>query len=624
MFTSRLFKYKILFLLSGFLFINFTGHTQTLKELMRKVDSTKKAVMKQLNEDLEPKENNQSNISFDSDKMLWKTMYLPYVKLKVPHNSIYDIEFRHSATLSFVVGGKDEAISTKVNLGILSKDYFEGDYTRNHLSDDCGACKATDLPSGKYPELETRNGKYIEYEGSSGFIANPRYLSLTAYGEVNQDSVFYVSVRSHKSENFRETTTEILDYVLSNVKFLDEYGPFQKQYNLETNNISKVVKLKSDLTFNKKSETYMVRQSDGDLFGATSNDEGGTYVHKFEKGNLNQQVKSIHLDNKQTRDLIATDEGFASIFIEKVPQGKLMFLIHYDESSKQLFKTQLIQKPKIEKVGDIVFWDGYDCHKLDRAGDRYVAYISILKRWAAGEDIRSSDPQSACSGNGVHQSEALLTIDANGNIEYKDQPNQSTSSNGSGYSMGVGNSGSGNSNQNKDSEPALENGYWWGASHSFTKDMMVKNDHVLKITVNDAFPTIGLHRSYKDINYDKKFESQYYDPYYKNVHGNIENSNSKSGHNYVDGLMAGNIHADAVKVYASYAKANNTDGETIFSQPAGGLYDANYHTKDVYFNGVNLTDSPNLLETNVKSIPLGDHYLVIWNLFPEKARNGQA
>jgi len=620
MITFKFSTPKNLFLLIGLLSISFSGRTQTLEEFMRRVDSTKNAVLEQLDEDLQPEEEKRSDLSFEPEKMLWKTMYLPYVKLKVPHQSVYDIEFMHSATLSFVVGGTGEPINTKVNLGILSKDYFEGDYTRNHLREDCGSCEATDLPPGKYPELESRNGKYIEYEGSSGFIANPRYLSLTAYCEINRDSVFWVSVRSRRSENFRKTTTEILDYVLSNVEFLDEYGPFQKKYNLKTDNISTVVKLKHDLKFSKESETYMARQSDGDVFVATTTDAGDTYVHEFENGELNQPGKSIRLANQQVRDLIPTDEGFAGLFTEKVPEGKLMFLTHYDESGQQLFKTRLIQQAKIEKTGDIVFWDGYDCHKLDRVGEGYVAYISILKRWAAGENIRSSDPQSACSGNGVHQSEALLTIDADGNVEYKSQPDQSTGNSANGYSMGVGN---GYSAQNKDSEPPLENGYWWGASHSFTKDMMVVNDHVLKITVNDAFPSIGLHKSLTDINADRKFESRYYESYYKNAHGKLENSTSQSGHNYVDGLMAGNIHADAENVYASYSKAEDPNGETIFDKQSSNVYDANYHTKDVYFTGVNLTNTPELLETNVKSIQLGEYYLVTWNVFPENAQAGQ-
>ena len=611
----------VIFFLSGVV------NAQTLEDLLRKVDSTKNAVMDRWGQGADyQEEENLPDISFEPGKMLWKNMHLPYVKMKVPHSADYDIEFRYSSMLYFIAGGEDAPYNATVDIGVMSKEYFNGRYMRNQLSDNCGACEKTDLPAGKYPRFEARNGKYIEYEGTTGFNKNPSYLSLTVLCDVNPDSVFWVSIRSRKSENFRKTTHEILDYVLSNVEFLDEYGPFQKQYNFDTGNISQIAKLNTGKTFNKESETFMARQSDGDVFVATSAD-GGTYIHKFSRGNFNQAESSINLANLQIRDLIATDQGFAGLFIEKVPDGKLIFLSHYDDNGNLLFKTQLLEEAKTVKVGDMVVWDGYDSHKLAQVGDRFVAYISVLMKWESGGAVKSYSPNSLCSNsaNGVHQSEALITLDSRGNIENDGPPQSSTASTSSGgFSMGVSSTGGTRRPDAASMQRELEYGYWWGPSHSFTKDMLVKNDHVLKVTVNDAFPSIGLHGSLTDVDADKKFESKYFDPYYKSIYGKFENSSSKNGYNYVDGLMAGNIHADEENVYVTYAKAENPHGKTIYGQPAGGLYDANYHTKDVYFSRVNLTNSPDLLETNVKSISLGEYYLVTWNVFPENARAGQA
>ena len=613
------------FLIVFVLFVSGVSNAQSLEDLLRKVDSTKNAVMDRLQQGEAYEEKNLPDIIFEPEKILWKTMYLPYVKMKVPKSSRYDIEFRRGATLYFVAGGENAPYSAMVNVGVMSKEDFE-EYTRDHLSDDCGACEKTELPAGKYPKFNGRNSKYIEYEGETGFLANPRYLSLTFLSDVNPDSVFWVSVRSRKSDNFRQTTRELFDYVLSNVEILDEYGPFQKQYKFDNEVLSRVVNMMNDLHFNKESETFMARQSDGDVFVAATAD-GNTYIHKFTKGNFNQPGSSIHLANLQIRDLIATDQGFAGLFIENVSDGKLIFLNHYNENGNQLFKTQLLEDAKTVNIGDMVVWDGYDCHKLATVGDRFVAYISVLMKWESGADIRSYSPNSMCSNsaNGVHQSEALITLDSRGNIEYDDPPQNSTASTSSGgFSMSAGSSAGAQQQSNAlMKQRDLKYGYWWGPSHSFTKNMIVKNDHVLKMTVNDAFPSIGLHGSLTDVDANKNFESEYYDPYTDNIYGRLENATSKNGYNYVDGLMAGNIHADAENVYVTYAKAEEPHGKTIYSQPAGGLYDANYHTKDVYFSGVNLTNSPDLLETNVKSIPLGEYYLVTWNVFPENAQAGQ-
>ncbi|MFZ6053033.1 hypothetical protein [Halocola ammonii] len=619
MITYNAIAFRTLFVLAGLLVFSFTTHSQTLEDLLRKVDSTKNSVMDQFEQGPESNEENLPDIAYQPDKLLWQTVYLPYVKFEIPRQSNYDLNFRYSSMITFHSGLGDSPTNALCEIGVMSKKEYNEDYLPRTLSRNCGACETQPLPADLHSELAARNGKYIEY-------VRPRdYMSVTAFGEINQDSIFLVTVMSRTSDNFKQTTPAILKYVLSKVEILDSYGPSGKKLKMEREIDTQTATLSQPVVFDEKSETFAAIDGDGDLYVAAVSGKD-TFIELFPGGDLSNPASlSKMMENGRLRDLIATRQGFAGLFIEDVADGQLMFLIHFDKNGNQLFKTQLVEKAKIENVGDMAIWDGYDSHKLAQIGDRFVALISVQKRWESGFGNTIYNPNSACSGNGIHQADALITLDASGSIEYSAQ-SQANSSGSSGYSMSAGSSGN-SSTGSQTIEQSLKYGNWWGASHSFTKDLVIRNDHALKMTVNDGFPLIGMATSMNDLNYDQKFESTYYDPYYDNLDARRFNRmidcKSEAGANYVDGLMAGNLHVDAEQWYATYAKASDRNGKEIFPKPVGGIYDANYHTKDVYFNDRNLTNTPDLLETNVKSIPLGDYFLINWNVFPENPEEGQ-
>lgn len=612
---------KYLFVLSILLFVYISAHAQNLEDLMRQADSTRNAILNQFENHTLYEEENLPDISFEPGKLLWQTVHLPYVQFKIPRQSKYNLDFRYLAMITFNSGMGDAPTSALCDIGVMSKKELEDEFWPL-LRTRCDPCDTQQLPAEWHAELADRGGKYIEH-------IEPRdYMSMTAFGDINKDSVFVLSVMSRTSDNFKKTTPEIFKYVLSHVKILDDYGIYGEKLYLGYSTESQVVPFVDQFNFDERSETYMVKGQRGDVYvaGVVNN---STYIRNYSEGDFTKQTRMVKvLEDSRVRDLIATEQGFAGLFIEEVHEGQLMFLTHFDKTGNQIFKTRLIKKPKIQNVGDMEIWDGYDSHKLAQIDDRFVAFISVRKRWESDFEHTVYNPNSACSGNGIHQADALITVNADGKIEYDSnvEPTASGNEGSGGFSMSSGSSGN-NSSRNRVREPGLQYGNWWGASHSFTKDLLIINDHLVKMTVNDGFPHIGMALSMNDLNEDYKFESKFYDPYYENLNSRrfnrMMNCRSLKGANYVDGLMAGNIHADAEQIYASYARASDTESNPIFSKPAGGIYDANYHTKDVYFNDRNLTNTPDILETNVKSIPVGEYFLVIWNVFPENPEDGQ-
>ena len=610
--------HKFLYFLPALVIVTLAGRAQSLEDILRKVDSVKNAAMEQLDEGMSGQEQNLPDIEYRPDKLLWQTVHLPYVKLSIPRQSKYNLQTNEHQMITFSSGRGDAPTGALCDIGVMSKKEFQERYLPYTLSRHCGPCEARPLPEEWHAELASRNGKYIEY-------VKPRdYMSATVYGDINPDSIFLLSVKSRTSDNFKQTTPAILKYVLSRVEIMDSYGPFGRKFMLK--NQSQRVALPSVPDFNIQSETYSARAENGDLYVATvaGND---TYVHRIKAGNYSGPARLVKkLNRTKVRDIIATNQGFAGLFIEEVPNGKMIFMGHYNLSGNALFKTRLVGEERIVKVGDMSVWEGYDSHKLARYGDRFVAFFSVQKRWEPGFNRGTTGSLSACTGNGIHQGDVLLTINAKGHIEFTEHQRESATSASGNFSLSAGSAGDGR--RNNTLEPNLQYGTWWGASHSFTKDLLVRNDHVLRMTVNDYFPYIGMAASTYDINRAHEFKSSYYDPYYQNLDSrrfnNMFRCRSSKGVNYVDGLMAGNMHADAEQVYATYAKASDPEGTEIYPQPAAAIYDANYHTKDVYFNDRNLTHTPDVLETNVKSIALGNYFLVSWNVFPENPAENQA
>ena len=529
------------------------AYGQDFMDLLQQVDSAADAARKSLGvpqgeppssrPQIEPAQG-QPPATFDPERIGWHTLYLPYVRAQIPRTASYWLDLSDGSYLDFKAFLCHSPTSARVLLGVMSKEAFENEVLPMDLSRVCGDCESEPLPAKLHPELAARNGRYIAYQRRRD------RMSLTAYGDVGQDSLFMLSVTAYHPKDFRKQVPEIFQYLLEQVEILDGYGPYGKAPTVEMQ--SQVVPLMTEDQastwgpFDQKAETFLARQPDGDLIaGAVHGDD--TYLQRYEGGDPTDPAGTVvRLGNHRLRDLIGTEQGYAGLFRQRTPEGNLMYLIHYDEKGRAIFRTKLIEQAMITGVGSATIWEGYDCQKLAQVGDRFLAYLSIQQKFDQPMEIASP-----CSRNGIHQGDVMLTIDAQGRIEYASRPDRAEQAQPS-SSLGVG-SPSTSQGQTMPSHPNPTHGFWWGMSHSFTKDLIVHQDYALYMAVGDVYPNKGLEIRRRDVTADPNPAPQTYCSFME-LPDRTTKAQSMDGQNYVEGYMAGNLHADQEQIYYSFVR----------------------------------------------------------------------